>query len=449
VSAPTRPRAPWWITPAGALSLLIPVTLLLTWRLDDAAFRLFYRTGKSVTDSTLLLTAVAALVLAGVATAAAVLAPRARRALIPVPGVVPDRLAAAAQGLFWVTVGGYVLYTGAGIANGLDPAAVVQALITQENYSGDAKQALQGIAGVTSLTQVGIAFVVVATWVLVTRWQRRLAWQLAIVLLLSLVRSFVASERLALVEVAVPAVVIVVLAAGRSRVRARRLAASWAPVVLTPLVFVLFAAFEYSRSWQFFKTRTDESFPVFALIRLVGYYATSYNNGQLHLDHDPFPGRLPLDSIAAFWTAPGIAQLGLYDRLSAPAPAVSQDVLERFGNPEFNNPGGLTTPFVDFGTAGGFLFFVVAGLVIGLLFRGFLEGSPVGTLLYPMVVTGLLDLPRYLYWTQGRVVPAVLALLVVALYVGRPVTRRRAPHLRSAREREAGPAHGVPVGAAP
>jgi len=66
-----------------------------------------------------------------------------------------------------------------------------------------------------------------------------------------------------------------------------------------------------------------------------------------------------------------------------------------------------------------------------------------------MVVTGLLDLPRYLYWTQGRVVPAVLALLVVALYVGRPVTRRRAPHLRSAREREAGPAHGVPVGAAP
>ncbi len=91
MTAPTtRPRAPWWITPAGALSLLIPVTLLLTWRLDDAAFRLFYRTGKSITDSTLLLTAVAALVLAGVATAAAVLAPRARRTLIPVRGVVPN-----------------------------------------------------------------------------------------------------------------------------------------------------------------------------------------------------------------------------------------------------------------------------------------------------------------------------------------------------------------------
>ncbi len=94
--------------------MLVPITLLLTWRLDDAAFRLFYRTGKSITDSTLLLTAVAALVLAGVATATAVLAPRSRRTLIPVPGVVPDRLAASAQGLFWVTVGGYVLYTIAG-----------------------------------------------------------------------------------------------------------------------------------------------------------------------------------------------------------------------------------------------------------------------------------------------------------------------------------------------
>lgn len=443
MTTPGRPTAPWWITPAGALSLLVPITLLLTWRLDDEAFRLFYRTGKSVTDNTLLLIAVAALVLAGVATAAAVLAPPTRRKLVADPGVVPDRLAAATQGLFWVTVGGYVLYTAAGIANGLDPAAVVQSLVTQKNYDGQAKEALQGIAGVTSLTQVGIAFVVVATWVLVTRWQRRLAWQLAVVLLLSLLRSFAASERLALVEVAVPAAVIVVLAAARSRVRARRLAASWAPIVLTPLVFVLFAAFEYSRSWQFFKTRTDESFPVFALIRLVGYYATSYNNGQLHLDHDPFPGRLPLDSLAAFWTAPGISQLNLYDQLSAPPPAVSQDVLTRFGNPEFNNPGGFTTPFVDFGTVGGFLFIVVLGLVVGLLFRGFLEGSPMGSLLYPMVVTGLLDLPRYLYWTQGRVVPAVLALLVVALYVGRPTTGRRDPHLRPARS----PAHGVAVGA--
>ncbi|GAA4310802.1 oligosaccharide repeat unit polymerase [Klenkia terrae] len=447
MTAPVKRTAPWWISPAGALTLLVPVTLLLTWRMDDSAFRLFYRSSKSVTGSTLLLVGVAALVLAGVATATAVLAPSGRRRLIPVPGVVPERLAASAQGLFWVTIGGYVLYTGAGIANGLDPAAVVTALITQENYGGNSKEALQGIAGVTTLTQVGIAFTVVATYVLVTRWERRLAIQLGIVLLLSLVRSFVASERLALVEVAVPAVVIAVLAAGRSHVRAKRRVASWAPVVLAPLVFLLFAAFEYSRSWQFFKTRTDESFPVFALIRMAGYYATSYNNGELHLDNDGYPGRLPLDSIAAFWTAPGIGQLDLYDKLSAPAPAISQDVLERFGNPEFNNPGGFTTPFVDFGLVGGFVFFVVVALVIGALFRGFLEGSPVGALLYPMVVTGLFDLPRYLYWTQGRVVPAVLALLVVALYVGRPDTRRRAPHLRSSRPRPPLPAHRHPAGA--
>lgn len=434
MTAPNRRRGgTWWVSPVGALALVVPITLLLTAQLDDNAFRLFYRTSKSVTGETLLLVAVAVLVLGATAAATAALAPTGKRRLVRTPGVPPRRLYSAGQALFWLTMVGYLLYFAVGASNGLRPADVVNALFSQSNYSGDLKEQLSGVAGITTLTQAGIAFAVVATYLLLQGRDRRLALQLGGVFLLSLVRSFIASERLALVEVAVPVIVVVVLAAGRSARRARRAAARLAPVVLAPLLFVLFAAFEYSRSWQYFQSRTDETFPFFALVRLAGYYATSYNNGELHLRYDGFPGRMPLDSLAAFWTAPGVSQLDLYDRLSAPAPATSTDVLERFGNPEFNNPGGVTTPFVDFGTLGGFLFLAVCGVVIGLLYRGFLDGSPVGALLYPLVVTGLFDLPRYLYWTQGRVVPAVVCLVAVALYVGRPVgvSRRPLPRRRT------------------
>lgn len=430
--APAPPRRTaartslWWLSPGGALSLLVPATLLLTLYLDDNDFRLFYRTPKSVTPQTLLLVASAVLVLAAVATLTAARSPGpAQRSLMPAGRGAPPRLRRASQVLFWLTIVGYVAFAAAGTSRGVTLAAVLGVLLSQDNYGGGLKEEFVGVAGITTLTQCGIAFVVVATYLLLRGRDRRLLTQVAVVLALTLLRSFVASERLALVEVAVPAVAVLSMAARHSARRALRVGARLAPLVLAPLLFLLFAAFEYSRSWTFFSSRTDQPFGVFAALRLAGYYATSYNNGHLELQHDSYPGRLPRDSVLAFWEAPGVSQLGLYDRLSAPRPATSQNILERFGNPEFNNLGGVTTPFVDFGMLGGFVFFALVGLVLGLLYRGFRDGAVVGALLYPVALTGLLDLPRYLYWTQGRVVPAVACLLVVAAVLLRPDRRAR------------------------
>jgi oligosaccharide repeat unit polymerase len=431
-SAPTRTgRGLWWLSPLGALSLLVPVTLWLTNRLTNADFELFYREPKAVTAANLLLVTVAVVVLASVAQFVAAVAPeREPRPLMPPGRPVPRQLRTAARVLFWLTLLGYVAYFASGLARGITPVVIVRALVSQDTYGVDLKNSFGGIAGLTTLTQCGIAFVVVATHLLRRGRDGRLLAQLALVLVLTLVRSFVASERLALIEVAVPIIVILAMGARNSQRPARRVVARIAPVVLAPLLLVLFGAFEYSRSWQYFKTRTDEPFALFSLIRFIGYYATSYNNGYLELTHGTFPGRLPLNSLSAFWDAPGISALGLYDRLSAPVPATSDNLLERFANPEFNNPGGVTTPFVDFGLVGGFLFIVLLGVVIGLLYRGFRNGSLVGALLYPVVLTGLFDLPRYLYWTQGRVVPTWVCLIVVAGVLYRAEARiRDRPHV--------------------
>lgn len=422
---PVRPRraAPaarslWWVSPAGALLLLVPGTLLLTHYLDDADFRLFYRTTKSVPGEHLLLLAAAVALLAATATFVS-RTPRRRpgTALLPGGRTVPRTLRRSAEVLFWLTIAGYVAFAATGASRGVTVGQVLDLLLSQNAYEGNLKDEFAGVAGITTLTQCGIAFVVVAAYALLHGRDRRLLLQLGVVLLLSLVRSFVNSERLALIEVAVPLVAVVAMAARHSAVPARRLAARAAPVVLAPLLLAVFALFEYSRSWTFFSTRTDQPFLVFAAVRLAGYYATSYNNGYLQLEHATYPGRLPRESVSFFWEAPFISQLGLYDLLGGSAPATSQDVLERYANPEFNNLGGITAPMVDFGVPGGLLYLALLGAVIGLLYRGFREGTVVGALLYPVVLTGLLELPRYLYVAQGRVVPAVLCLAVVAVVV--------------------------------
>ena len=448
----------WWLSPLGSLSLLVPVTLWLTHHLGTADFELFYREPKSVTSANLLLVAVAVLVLGGTAQLVSRLGSGTGRQLVPAGRPVPRQLVAATQALFWLTMLGYATFFGSGLARGVTPADIVGALVDQDNYSDGLKGQFGGIAGLTTLTQCGIAFVVLAGHLLHRRGERRLVVQLVLVLLLSLVRSYVNSERLALIEVAVPAVVVAAMAARNSRRRVRRVAARLAPVVLAPLLLVLFGAFEYSRSWQFFKTRTDEPFALFALIRFVGYYATSYNNGYLQMTYGEFPGRLPLNSLAGLWDAPGISALDLYDRFSAPVPATADNLLERFASPEFNNPGGVTTPFVDFGLVGGFVFLVLLGIGLGLLHRGFRTGTVVGSLLYPVALIGLFDLPRYLYWTQGRVVPAWVCLAVVAVVLIRsadrsadraPVLLRRPPALRRPAPPVPAPAVPVPAPVAP
>ncbi len=438
-----RARSLWWVSPGGALALLVPGTLLLTYYLDDADFRLFYRSTKSVTTEHLLLLAAAVALLAAVATFVAHL-PRLRPAVALLPGgtEVPRTLRRAAEVLFWLTVVGYVAFAATGASRGVTPVQVLELLVTQNAYEGNLKDEFAGVAGITTLTQCGIAFVVVATYVLLRVRDRRLVLQVAVVLLLSLVRSFVNSERLALIEVAVPLVAVVAMAARHSASPARRIAARAAPVVLAPLLLAVFALFEYSRSWTFFSTRTDQPFPLFAAVRLAGYYATSYNNGYLQLEHATYPGRLPRESFLFVWEAPFVAQLGLYDLLGVAPPAASQDVLDRYANPEFNNLGGITAPMVDLGVAGGLLYLAALGALIGLLYRGFRDGAVVGALLYPVALTGLLELPRYLYWAQGRVVPAVLCLAVVAvllLHERRPGSASSAPRRASAPRRTGAP----------
>lgn len=420
LSAQGRAAGVWWISPLGALALVVPLPLWAAIAVSDTEYRLQWNTPKAVNAVTVTLALAGALVLL-IGTLLPQLGVRSRKR-----GVWPDfdpaslkRLGKASGVLFWLTVTGYVAFALAAVARGLTLSALVSALVTQDNYQSAFREQLAPIPGVTTLTQVGVAYVVVAALELNSHRSRRTTRRLVIVVLLAVVRAFLNTERLALLELAVPLLAIGAVAAYRRGSGAFGRSIPSAPAVLVPLLFLVFAAFEYSRSWQYFSSRTDQGFPRFVLVRLAGYYVTAYNNGELRLEHARFPGRLPFESIQALWDAPVLKQVGLYGRLSAQSPLSATQIFERYGNPEFNNPGGLLVPFVDFGVAGGLVFFLIAGLAIGAAYRGFTESKIMGLLIYPVLLTGLYDIPRYVYWTQGRLLPALVCLVGTAVYVGR------------------------------
>jgi hypothetical protein len=417
----------WWASPAGSLLLVVPVSLWLAASTTDMSFRLLYRSPKVLTDDHVLLFAGGAAVLLLGALLAQAARPRSW------PGRWPDLgqdqvalLARAADVCFWLTVVGYTSFAMAGAGRGVRLADLRAVLTSQSNYGGELKDAFAPVTGVTTLTQMGVAYVVLAGLLLICGHRRGVVRRLAVILVLALLRSFFLTERLALLEVLVPAILLLAVASHRRG----DLRPALAPVLGLPLLVVVFGVFEYSRSWTYFRSRTSASYPEFVIDRLAGYYATAYNNGAAQLVDGGWEGRLPYASLEAVWTAPVVAQLELYERLAGQdAVAAYTTVLRRLANPEFNNPCGVCTPFVDFGVLGGMLFLLLAGVLAGLCWTGFRDGEPFGLLLYPIVFTGLLELPRYLYWTQGRLVPPGLALVTVAFLLrrGHPAARAERP----------------------
>jgi oligosaccharide repeat unit polymerase len=430
---PPTPKFPvlrlWWLSPVGVTLFVAVAAITPTALIGDQTFRIMWRSPKSVTGETLLLFGCGAAALAFGALIAIAASPVKTRLSAPWPSLSERsaRLLRRSSSLLTVaTLVGYAAFVYLIARAGLTPSELFS---DSKSGSGtDTKQIIGTIPGLTTLTQFGIVAVVVSTILLVRKYSRFELFKLLIVVGLAIPRAYIFDERLAILELAVP--IVVILAAGLSFQQGfRRVFAQLMPAIFLLAVVVIFGVFEYFRSWNFYRTRTTTSYPEFALSRLAGYYTTALNNGQLVLNHLRWPNRLPYDTLEAFWSAPGVRQFGLYERLGGHEPPYPEprmephspygNVLAQFGNPEFNNNSGYVGGFIDYGTLGGVLFFFIAGVAVGLLYRAFRNAKPLGLFFYPVIFLGLVEMPRYIYWAAGRATYAWIALLAITALVAR------------------------------
>ena len=426
---------PWWLTPLGLVALIPLPALNIAAIVSPASYRELWRVEKIIDGATtwMFLLGLLAFVIG------TFLARPLRGSSAAAPGTeswpsLSDhqiaRLRIAHRRCLIVTLVGYVVYLGVAVLTA-GPSRYLRVLFSGENYDGLLKDLAPSIPGITTLSQVGVLVAIISE--LLFRITKEKAFRRWIYLLVALAafRSFFYTERLAMIEVIVPVMVIGFTFAWRNGTAKQRRQLVLAPVFALPLLVTAFGVFEHSRSWVFYREFSNQSYPEFVGKRLAGYYATSYNNGALLTTryNDNFP-RMPYFTLDAIWNAPVIGQTHAYRRITGEEGLERWDnMLDTYANPEFNSPCAIAGAFTDYGPIGGMLFLGLFGFAVGLIWRRFDDARPIGLLLYPIAVVAVIELPRYSYLTAGRATPALVFGIVTAMWLRRERTNASLPRV--------------------
>jgi hypothetical protein len=262
------------------------------------------------------------------------------------------------------------------------------------------KHTFKTVPGVTTWTQVSLVIGAIRGM----RWAgilpgriKLISWYHAIFFGTLFIRAILWSERLALIEGAVPFFVgalprLVTNLGPRWRTLLRLL-----PILLPVMLLVVFTAFETLRSWQYYSGQHSSIFE-FGWRRLYTYYFEAMNTGAAVLGVSGFYGGLtgPLGRAA---------YEQIYDGLYLGALDV-----------EYNNISGIWYIAARTGSAlFGPVFFLI-GIWFGLTWRGYVSGRLFG-LFYPLTFLGLMEIIRIPYWMGiNRALPTTVVIVLILIW---------------------------------
>jgi len=294
---------------------------------------------------------------------------------------------------------------------------MLQPQLLAEIVSGqraELRQSLSTLPGLTTLTQLGVAYVIAyalksgAGVQPISRIERV---GLGLVFVLAAFRAFAWAERLAVTELIVCWTVTRMAYLPISRPSHWRVA-KLVPAVAPFALYLIFTASEYFRSWEYY-TRQYDSVWQFTLDRLLAYYATAINNGiGVLVDTTGWPHYSGAFILESLYRMPGLGTL-LQNTFDDPR-SVPLDWIEVYARPEFNSPTDYFRIVLDLGFAGAVLYYLVLGYVVGRAYQGFRQGRGFGLLAYGVLVLQLLESLRYGYLGESRFMPLLLGLLLVA-----------------------------------
>ncbi len=429
----------WWLNPCWPFAGMLLTSLAAAYWISESDFNQFWRTPKYFrwTECKIVLYIISAF-LAG-ATSISLLRPSLRRE--------PDRVLttsgipwAVVWGAFWVgfvlTVFGYLVWAIYSVKNGLRPGDLLALMKGVEGTSTIIREKTETIPGVTTLAQLGMGVGIIGVLLGCKFGWRRVLAPLALLSGLVSAHAYFRAERVAFIEFAVPIfVAFVSISRQADRGMIRRWMLTMLPAFSVIFLYALFSVSEYFRSWTNFYSLRQDSFWWFSFIRLIGYYATSLNNGAALMQFN-LVRPLPYLTIAWFWKLPVLNNYITYYDLTGVDPGTDYyDLLHSSVNPEFSNPSGIFPVVLDYGLLGAIAFWFCAGVVAMLLYRLFRRGQFTGVLLYPFFYIGLLEAPRVFYWGNGRSFPSWIFLLGIAVAVSvysqlrMPASGRTQPYL--------------------
>lgn len=262
------------------------------------------------------------------------------------------------------------------------------------------KHTFKTIPGVTTWTQVSLVLGAIRGM----RWSGLLPGKVKLISVFHLlffgtlfVRAVLWSERLALIEGAVPfflgALPRVTASAGPLGKMLLRLL----PLLLPVAVLVLFVSFEFFRSWQYYASQHSSIFE-FGWRRLYSYYFEAMNTGA------------------------AILQVGgFYDGIAPPLSheaheAIYEGLYLGTLDVEYNNPGGIHYVASRFGNVLLWPFLFLVGNWFGLTWRAYVQGR-FFALFYPITFLGLMEILRIPYWFGlNRVLPSSVVIVLIILW---------------------------------
>lgn len=424
--------AAWWLNPMWFVVVTILPCSFCAWAISSSDYQDFWHCTKNFKDFDLGLMCVVVLAfLSGAFIAQLAQKKFVRGPIVFAPNEKEENsfLWPLARRFFniglVVTVLAYSVWLASGFAVGLTPDILLGVLRGNEGaiYQVRAIGAESSVSGLTTATQFGMAVALLGTLLACRFGWRTVRWRMGLLLLLSACRAVFFSERLALIEVVVPPLILWFQLKIRSRDDARsRLVSHLLPIIGVAGVFTLFTATEYFRSWVNYYSGKEESMLWHSFMRLLGYYVTALNNGTYLFETQGLVD-LPYYTMLWLWKFPFVSFLwGGFREWEGEIDHEYSLILKHYANPEFNNPSGIYVTFIDFGVSLAMLAWVVAGFIGMILYLKFQRGTLSGLLLYPFYFLGLTELTRGFYWGDTRAFPswALLLLFIVMVH-----TRRR------------------------
>ena len=328
----------------------------------------------------------------------------------PGPSLVPPRISSTAMMLLLApTLAAYAIWFGPLL---LRPELLLEIALGQRS---EVRDSISTIPGVTTFTQFGVAYAIayaIKSGAGVQRVSKGERVGFALVVLLATFRAYAWAERLAVIEVLVCYVIARMAYLPLTRPRLQRVA-SIAPAIGPFVLYLLFTASEYFRSWEFYVNQYSSVW-AFTLDRLITYYATAVNNGIGILVETTgwpyFNGAFVVDWL---YIMPGVSKL--FEAAFGNPRDVTDLFLNTYLRPEFNSPTEYFRVILDFGFLGSVLYFLAIGYMIGRAYVGYRRGQIFGLVTYPVCVLFLIESLRYSYLGETRIVPLAVGLMVIGL----------------------------------